>query len=42
MDKSNTNSDKLLDNNTENIKIIERLPQVKNIRFIHSSIFTSL
>ena len=29
MDKSNTNSDKLFDNNTENIKTIERLPQVK-------------
>ena len=29
MDKSNTNSDKLFDNNNENIKTSERLPKVK-------------
>ena len=29
MDKSNINSDKIFDNNNENIKTIERLPQVK-------------
>ena len=29
MDKSNTNSDKLFDNNNENIKTIERLSLVK-------------
>ena len=29
MGKSNTNLDKLFDNNNENIKTIERLPQVK-------------
>ena len=29
MDKSNTNSDKIFDNNNENIKTTERLPQVK-------------
>ena len=29
MDKSNTNSEKIFDNNNENIKTIEKLPQVK-------------
>ena len=29
MDKSNTNSEKVCDNNNKNIKTIERLPQVK-------------
>ena len=29
MGKSSTNSDKLFDNNNENIKTIDRLPQVK-------------
>ena len=29
MGKSNTNSDKIFDNNNENIKTIERLPQVR-------------
>ena len=38
MDKSNTNSEKIFDNN----KTVEKLPQNKNIRFILNSIFTSL
>ena len=29
MDKSNTNSEKIFDNNNENIKTIKKLPQVK-------------
>ena len=29
MHKSNTNSEKIFDNNNENIKTIEKLPQVK-------------
>ena len=29
MDKSNTNSEKIFDNNNENIKTTEKLPQVK-------------
>ena len=29
MDKSNTNSEKIFDNNNENIKTIEKLPQIK-------------
>ena len=29
MDKSNTNSEKIFDNNNENIKIIEKLSQIK-------------
>ena len=29
MHKSNTNSEKILDNNDEDIKTIEKLPQVK-------------
>ena len=29
MRKSNTNSEEIFDNNDENIKIIEKLPQVK-------------
>ena len=29
MHKSNTNSEEIFDNNDENIKIIEKLPQVK-------------
>ena len=29
MDKSNTNSEKIFDNNNENIKTIERPPQIK-------------
>ena len=29
MDKSNTNSEKVFDNNNENIETIEKLPQIK-------------
>ena len=29
MDKSNTNSEEILDNNDENIKTIEKLPRIK-------------
>ena len=29
MHKSNTNSEKIFDNNNENIKTIEKLPQIK-------------
>ena len=29
MHKSTTNSEKIFDNNRENIKVIEKLPQVK-------------
>ena len=29
MDKSNTNTEKIFDNDNENIKTIEKLPQVK-------------
>ena len=42
MHKSNTNWEKIFDNDNENIKTIEKLPQVKNIRFIHNSIFILL
>ena len=40
MHKSNTNSEKIFDNNNENIKTIEKLPQVKLsdssiIRYLH-------
>ena len=37
MHKSNTNSEKIFDNNNEDIKTIEKLPQVN----ISSSLFTS-
>ena len=40
MDKSNTNSEKIFDNNNKNIKTLEKLLQIKIIIFIHNSIFT--
>ena len=46
MHKSNTNSEKIFDNNDEDIKTIEKLPQVKLsdssiILYLHNSIFTA-
>ena len=41
MDKSNTNSEKIFDNNNENIKTIEKLQQIK-ISDLSTIIFTSM
>ena len=41
MDKANTNSEKILDNNYENIRPSKTFA-IQNVRFIHNSIFTSL
>ena len=42
MHKSSTNSEKIFDNNSENIRTIEKLPQVKQVKISDSFIILYL